>query len=352
MTPRPAFRDVNLLGPNQSNRWGARVIYWLLHTEEGYSNAVQLANSGNNSGNFSYHYIGDDATRVNMVDTDYGSWSVLDANPQAINWCFAGSRAAMSRGEWLAKFRNAIRVAAFTAWEDAKKYPYIKLVVNGRPYRLGRTACVSDHNYVTVILGIGSHTDVGPNFPWDVFESDLRGFVTGTENAQVPPVNKINEIAAKSPWLGKRLTAGEGICKDGVGRYAHFENGSVYWSPRTGARPIPKHLFEAYEALKWEQGPLGYPTAFHSILPITEVPKVGDVQAFEGGVLYRKYGQPGFYVHGVIGARWAKEGYEKGALGWPTSDEYADGNGRRQDFEHGSLLWDPSGAVKILNGKA
>ena len=80
----------------------------------------------------------------------------------------------------------------------------------------------------------------------------------------------------------------------------------------------------------------------------------GGVQAFQGGVLYVLNGADpkGHVVHGVIGARWAKEGYEKGVLGWPTSDEYADGNGRRQDFEHGSLLWDPSGAVKILNGKA
>ncbi|MDL9938674.1 N-acetylmuramoyl-L-alanine amidase [Gordonia sp. ABSL1-1] len=347
MAAKPTFRDVNLLGPNQSNRWGARVINFFLHTEEGSATAENLARSGNNSGAFSYHYIVDDSTRAAMVNTDYGSWSVLDANPQSINLCFAGSRAAQSRSVWLSKFRNAIRIAAWTAVEDAKKYPYIRLVVNGRPYKLGRTACISDHNYVTVVLGIGTHTDVGPSFPWDVFEADLKALVTGAENQVVPPVNKINEIAAKSPWLGKRITTGEAACKDGVGRFAHFENGSVYWHPTTGARPIPKLLMEAYEALDWERGPLGYPTAFHSILPIATAPKVGDVQAFQGGVLYRRYGQPGFYVHGVIGARWAREGYEAGPLGWPISDEYVDGTGRRQDFENGTLVWDPSGAVKI-----
>ena len=69
-------------------------------------------------------------------------------------------------------------------------------------------------------------------------------------------------------------------------------------------------------------------------------------------MLYRKDGaEHGFYVTGVIGARYLKEGAERGDLGYPTSNEYDNGTGgRRQDFENGSLDWDPSGAVKILKG--
>lgn len=69
--------------------------------------------------------------------------------------------------------------------------------------------------------------------------------------------------------------------------------------------------------------------------------------------LYRKDGaEHGFYVTGVIGARYLKDGAERGDLGYPTSNEYDNGTGgRRQDFENGSLDWDPSGAVKILGGK-
>ncbi|MGV9479158.1 N-acetylmuramoyl-L-alanine amidase [Gordonia aichiensis] len=176
-------------------------------------------------------------------------------------------------------------------------------------------------------------------------QAELRGGAP----KPVPVVNQIDAQAKVATWLGKRSFSGEKPCKDGVGRFADFEHGSIYWHPKTGAYAIPKGgLYEAFSARKWEQGELGYPVRVHAVLDR------GGVQAFQGGVLYvLNGGDPkGHVVHGVIGARWAKEGYEKGALGWPTSDEYADGNGRRQDFEHGSLLWDPSGAVKILNGKA
>ena len=69
-------------------------------------------------------------------------------------------------------------------------------------------------------------------------------------------------------------------------------------------------------------------------------------------MLYRKNGKEiGRYVTGVIGARYLKEGAERGDLGYPTTNEYDNGTGgRRQDFENGSLDWDPSGAVKILKG--
>lgn len=346
MSTRPDHRELNRLGFARSNRHGARITNFFLHTQEGDGTAESLAGYLNNTRNgVSYHYTLRDGVLCAVVDTDYASWSVLNANPSSINLCFAGSRAAWSRADWM-KRRNDIRIAAWVAVQDAKKYSYMGRRVQGRPYPLGKTPCISDHNYVTRVLGIGTHHDVGPSFPWDVFEADVNSFLTPAPPA--PVVNRINEIAARSPWLGKRLTQGEGECKDGVGRYAHFENGSVYWSPMTGARPIPKLLFEVYTELDWERGPLGYPTAFHTILPTDSMTKVGDVQAFEGGTLYRRYGQPGFYVHGVIGARWAREGFETGPLGWPVSNEYpTEDGGRRQDFDHGSLVWHPSGAIRI-----
>ncbi|MFT4087611.1 MAG: DUF1906 domain-containing protein [Gordonia sp. (in: high G+C Gram-positive bacteria)] len=184
---RPAFRDVDLLGPNNQGRGGASIVYFLLHTEEGSSTAENLVRSGNASGAFSYHYIVDDQTRVAMVDTDLASWSVLDANNRSINLCFAGSRAAQSRDEWLRRFRNAIRIAAWTVVEDAAKYPTLNpRAVQGRPYPLGDVPCVSDHYFVTKVLGIGDHTDVGPNFPWDVLAADLREFLDVVPGGVVP----------------------------------------------------------------------------------------------------------------------------------------------------------------------
>jgi LGFP repeat/Peptidase_C39 like family len=97
----------------------------------------------------------------------------------------------------------------------------------------------------------------------------------------------IGEIASKydalggctSP-LGPPITEERGT-PDGVGRYSVFEKGSIYWTPSLGAHE----------------------------------------------------------VHGRIRDAWAQIGWEAGRLGYPISDEYAEGDGRRSDFEHGYIHW-------------
>lgn len=346
MVAAPTFKDVDLMGNNRSNRFGATVLYIFLHTEEGGSNAVQLANSGNGSGAFSYHNIIDNSTRVAMVDTDYGSWSVLDANAYSINYCFAGSRAAFSRQQWIDGYRNAIRIAAWTAVEDIKKYNRIGRVVNPRPYPRGKVPCVADHYFVTKVLGIGTHTDVGPNFPWDLFESDFKSYLNGVSSA--PVENLINKEAARAAnWIGKRLdptgATDEHTCPDGKGRWVKFENGYIYFHPEAGAHAIPNQVFETWAGLKYESGPLGYPTGDHTVL------KEGVVQGFQRGAIYRKNGQPGYFVTGDIRAHWNKSGFEDGLYGWPVSNEIVNKSGTRyQVFEKGRLVWSPTKVVGLV----
>lgn len=179
----------------------------------------------------------------------------------------------------------------------------------------------------------------------DKFRSDVREILAGPD---APPVrNEIDHTASFSGWLGQRLHTGERPCADGVGRYADFEHGSIYWHPDTGSLPVPTLVYEVWANQKWEQGPLGYPTRYHVVHE-----GQGDVQEFQGGTVARRYGKSGYTVYGAIGARWREEGDVRGPLGYPTSFEYStpDG-GRRQDFEHDSLVWHPSGAPKILGGK-
>jgi hypothetical protein len=151
---RPDFNEYPMWSPNNSGRNGRKVDLFLLHTQEGDGNADSLAHflQGNE---VSYHYtISEDyndhgVTVVDVVDTDSASWSVLSANPRSINLCFAGSRAAWSRADWLKQSR-AIDVAAYIAVQDCKKYG-IPLKVLAPPYT-GASATssgISDHNYVT-----------------------------------------------------------------------------------------------------------------------------------------------------------------------------------------------------------
>jgi len=97
----------------------------------------------------------------------------------------------------------------------------------------------------------------------------------------------IGEIAAKydalggcTSLLGPPITEERGT-PDGVGRYSVFEQGSIYWTPALGAHE----------------------------------------------------------VHGRIRDAWAQLGWEAGKLGYPISDEYAEGDGRRSDFQHGYIHW-------------
>ena len=334
---------------NFSSRYGAAVRLWILHTEEGNSDAFDLHEWMKRNG-VSYHYVGANGIVIDHVDTDYASWSALDANNYSINFVFAGSKARYTRQEWLANYADEIDYAAKLFVQDAEKYGPLVPVVLGQDYVSignGSNGAI-DHSGVTFGLGIGDHTDVGKNFPWDVFEAAVEKWLTGVTIPTVPIVNAIDEAAAQAAWLGARITVGETTCPDGRGRYAQFENGFIHWTPSTGARPMPMNIFQAWESFGYESGPLGYPINYHSVLPAEAgATPVGDVQAFEGGTIYRKYGQDGYYVHGAIGNRWSREGYEKSSWGWPVSNEISFDGGAYQDFEGGRITWSADGTLGL-----
>lgn len=351
--------EIDLTGEHNSHsaRWGSQPWLFVLHTQEGNGSARSLHNYFKVA-QVSYHYTVDNKELVGSVDTDRASWSVMDANPYTINLCFAGSRAGMSRQEWLDRFSNAIDLAAQAAVRDCRKYG-IDIRVLGQDYQsiARRTRGVCDHSGITYGLGIGDHTDVGKQFPWDVFRQRIDYWLAGGPSeapapmpAPAPVENQIDkEAQVASGWLGKRLHDGEKPCKDGEGRYAEFENGRIYWHPTTGAWAIPTAVFEKYELARWEQGFLGYPVGRHTVLTGADGAPIGDVQGFQGGAIYRRHGDPGFIVTGLIREQWNRSGFENGPYGWPISDEYPHGGGKAQDFERGTLIWDPDQVVGQLH---
>jgi len=48
---------------------------------------------------------------------------------------------------------------------------------------------------------------------------------------------------------------------EGAARYATFEHGAVYWSPSTEAQPLTGAIYEAWASLGYERGALGLPTS-------------------------------------------------------------------------------------------
>ena len=191
---RPAFNEFPIWSTSNSGRSGTKIDAFLLHTQEGGggdSAAEDLANYLANPANqVSYHYTISQAsdggvTVVDVVDTDMASWSVLSANPRSINLCFAGSKASWTRADWLKQQGNAIDVAAYIAVQDCKKYG-IPTTVIAPPYT-GRIPGISDHAYVTKVLKDGTHTDVGPGFPWDAFTTAVNKYASGL-TPEVPVV--------------------------------------------------------------------------------------------------------------------------------------------------------------------
>ncbi|QPK79011.1 hypothetical protein G7Y31_11005 [Corynebacterium lizhenjunii] len=152
------------------------------------------------------------------------------------------------------------------------------------------------------------------------------------------------EAGGPSSWLGFPKTGEQGT-PDGVGRFVHFENGSIYWTPATGAWAIPGDMVAAWAENGWETGDLKYPSA-----PVTEV-GAGFQQFFQNGVLTRNPDKSHAIVHGAIGAKYKELGGAESKLGFPRGGERPVNGGYFQEFEHGNIYWSPqTGAHFILHG--
>jgi hypothetical protein len=192
VAPRPDFNEYAVWSPNNQSRAGTKADLWIIHTQEGNGNADSLAHYLQGNVGVSYHYtIGEDyndhgVTVCDVVDTALASWSVLNANNRSINLCFAGSRSAWTRTQWMQQSR-AIDVAAYLCVNDCLRYG---IPITVMPWgRYSNPGGITDHHYVTEFLGIGTHTDCGPNFPWDYFTQRIQYYAGALTPPPPPPVD-------------------------------------------------------------------------------------------------------------------------------------------------------------------
>ncbi|NNG20610.1 hypothetical protein HJ590_13785 [Naumannella sp. ID2617S] len=127
--------------------------------------------------------------------------------------------------------------------------------------------------------------------------------------------------------------------KDG-GCFQSFQGGLIYWSPATGAHPVWGEIYKAYAAQGWERGTLGYPTSDENC----GLKDKGCVQGFQGGVILWSPATGAHPVWGAIVYKYAEKGWETGQLGYPIGNEFCglrDG-GCAQFFQGGSIYWSPA----------
>ncbi|MGY1841151.1 MULTISPECIES: LGFP repeat-containing protein [unclassified Modestobacter] len=94
-------------------------------------------------------------------------------------------------------------------------------------------------------------------------------------------------------------------------------------------------IYQTWARFGWESGRLGFPLTDETGTP----DGVGRFNHFEGGSVYWTPGTGAHQIEGAIRDRWAALGWERSYLGYPTSDEYPVPGGRRSDFQGGSLTW-------------
>jgi len=120
-----------------------------------------------------------------------------------------------------------------------------------------------------------------------------------------------------------------------TGAYNHFQGGSVYWSPATGAHVVRGGIRERWASLGWERG-LGFPTTDDAPTP----GRTGYYTHFQGGSVYFSPATGSHAVRGAIRDRWAALGWEKGWLGYPAGEEHAVPGGLQLDFQGGWITYD------------
>jgi hypothetical protein len=130
---------------------------------------------------------------------------------------------------------------------------------------------------------------------------------------------------------------------DNGGRRQHFQGGSIYWHPSTGAHEVHGAIRDKWRSLGSVGSFLGYPLTDETGVP----DGIGRFNHFEGGSVYWHPNTGAFEVHGAIRDKWARLGWETSFLGYPVSDELDAGDGRISYFEHGSIHWSPQSGISL-----
>ncbi len=132
-------------------------------------------------------------------------------------------------------------------------------------------------------------------------------------------------------------TTDETAARDGVGRFNDFERASIYWHPATGAHEIHGLIRQRWRDLGGELSPLGYPLTDET--PCAD--GVGRYNHCQNGSLYWTPATGAHEVFGAIRERWAELRGERGLLGYPSAAPATEIRGRITYtigyFQHGAV---------------
>lgn len=158
---------------------------------------------------------------------------------------------------------------------------------------------------------------------------------TGAQGVWGAILARYLEVGGPTGELGFPTTS-EYITPDGRGRYVHFQNGSIYWTPETGAQLISGGFKGFWGGIGWETGVLGYPTTAEYAAGN------GVMQDFEGGYLTGTSEHGVVETHGQIARLYRELGGGASWLGLATNNEIRLTAGAFSPFAEGNIYWSPA----------
>lgn len=316
-----------LASPNYNSRGGTIVDTIVIHDTEG-SYASTLSWFRTPASQVSAHYVvrSSDGAVTQMVAESNRAWHASCWNSRGLGVEHEGFR---SQTGWYteAMYQSSAKLTAFMAnkWGIPKDRAHFR-----------------GHEELT---DCNNHSDPGPNWDWVHYMDLVRGGPgCSVQGAILAAYSALG--GAGSP-LGACVTS-ELPCADGVGRYNHFKNGSIYWHPAEGAHAVEGAIATTWAAHGWETG-LGYPLTDE--LPTSD--KVGRFNHFSSDASI--YWSPATGAHAVwhlIRAKWSALGWEQG-LGYPLTDETPTpgGKGAYNHFSNSaSIYWSAATGAHAVRG--
>ncbi|MDV6375558.1 LGFP repeat-containing protein [Deinococcus arenicola] len=183
------------------------------------------------------------------------------------------------------------------------------------------------------------NTDEGGDF------ADIRVNVSNLALGENDPCPNID---AKAAALGAGFTGNAVSGCEAVrgGHRRRFQNADIYYSPSTGAHEIHGEIRRKYDVSGGPNSDLALPVTDETTTP----DGAGRYNHCSGnGSLYWHPRTGPMQVRGGIRARWAQTGWERGAYGYPTSDEMNIGQNPWQwysDFQNGVIFFEGNGVVE------
>lgn len=161
-----------------------------------------------------------------------------------------------------------------------------------------------------------------------------------------PILKAYDALGREKSSLGMPIT---GIWGPGEYRGGTYVEGRIIYTSERGSIPIVSVFEDAFLRNGGISGELGLPRAARESRET--LPDGGRRQRFDGGTLYKVGAGAGvFALFGAIDERYREMGEAASACGYPTADQYKDGEVWRAAFDHGTIVLRANGTLNVNCG--